>query len=111
MRKFSGLSTVYSRSTVLLMGVLLCSVAFGIVAWNIGSASEKDVSLSTSDVATAPLGQRDGTITRYENGVVKIEPTAFAITGPARDLPIFDDDLSHSSTLRFLLPSRAPPRL
>ncbi len=33
-----------------------------------------------------------GKITEYPNGVSKIEPSAFGITGPLRDLPISDPD-------------------
>ena len=42
---------------------------------------------------------------------VAVVAVAFSADAERSLLPIFDDDLSHSSTLRFLLPSRAPPRL
>ena len=31
-------------------------------------------------------------VTQYPNGVAKIEPEAFGITGPVRDLPTSDPD-------------------
>ena len=36
----------------------------------------------------------NGTVTTYRNGVSSIEPTGFAITGPVRDLPLFDDKVT-----------------
>ena len=38
---------------------------------------------SKADAEASSFPQQDGKITRYENGMTKIEPEAFAVSGPA----------------------------
>ncbi|MBC7899455.1 MAG: carboxypeptidase regulatory-like domain-containing protein [Saprospiraceae bacterium] len=52
---------------------------------------------SLAGTETNPIIKRDGNITQYANGVSKIEPTAFAISGNVRDMPTTVPDAEEKS--------------
>ena len=57
-----------------------------------GVPSQKDSLAQTKVDADNPVVSRNGKVTTYINGVSQIEPEAFGVSGPLRDMPLSSPD-------------------
>ena len=100
MRKCLGLFKALNRRGLLVLGIVLGVAVFGFIAWqtNASAGWNGDASDKASPRADDnPVVSQIGKVTTYKNGVSKIEPEAFGVTAPVRDLPTSVEDAAAKS--------------